>query len=106
VSNTRRLRQQPRPPDGAERAFRDELRKGCPYCGSRRVLGRFHDGTWDYGLRCEPDCRTHAQPVLAHRIASEAAKRAAAAAGEPLIYQAVDSMSGTVAGVVRGTGPG
>jgi hypothetical protein len=105
VSNTRRLRQQPRPPDDAQRAFRDELRRtGCPYCGSRRVIGRFHDDTWDYGLRCLPDCRTHAEPVLAHRIASEAARRAAEAAGERLVYQAVDSMSGTVAGVVRGAG--
>jgi hypothetical protein len=105
VSNTRRLRQQPRPPDDAERAFRDELRKGCPYCGSRRVVGRFHDGVWDYGMRCESGCRTHTEPNLAHRIASEAAKRAAASAGERLVYTAVDSSAGTVAGVVRRTGP-
>jgi len=105
MSNTRKARPAARPPDDAERAFRDELRKGCPHCGSRVVQGRFRDDLWDFGLRCLPSCPTHTQPVLAHRIAADAARRAAEAAGERLVYQAVDSMSGTVAGVVRGAGP-
>lgn len=104
MSNRKRLRQAPRPPDPVERAFADELRKGCPHCGSRRVVARFHDDTWDYGLRCEPSCRTFAEPQLAHRLASEAAERAGVAAGEALSYRALDTSSGEVGGVVVGAG--
>ena len=32
------------------------------------MVERFHNQTWDFGLRCEPSCRTHTEPVLAHRI--------------------------------------
>lgn len=92
MSNARRLK--PRPPDEVEAAFAAELRKGCPHCGSRKVSGRFHDGLWDYGLRCERDCPTHADQLLAHRVASQAAARAG------LGYRAVDSCSGQVTGVV------
>jgi hypothetical protein len=100
VSNTRRAKPPPRAPDEVEAAFRDELRRGCPHCGSRRVVGRFHDGVWDYGLRCEPGCRTFAEPLLAHRIASEAAGRAAAATGVRLGYRAFDNSTGRVEGAV------
>ena len=54
MSNRRRLKLKPREPDEVEAAFRDELRKGCPHCQSRRVVGRFHDGRWDFGMRCDP----------------------------------------------------
>ncbi len=100
MSNARRLRPRPRPPDEAEAAFRAELRKGCPYCGSRKVSGRFHDGTWDYGLLCEPSCRTHAEQHLAHRFAGEAASRAGFATGLPLCYRAFDDSTGRVSGAV------
>jgi hypothetical protein len=92
VSNARRLK--PRPPDEVEAAFAAELRKGCPHCGSKRVVSRFHDGLWDYGLRCGAACPTHADQVLAHRVAAEAASRAG------LGYRAIDSCSGQVTGVV------
>ena len=92
MSNARRLK--PRPPDESEEAFRRELALGCPHCGSRRVVGRFHDGLWDYGLRCERDCPTHADQALAHKIANDAARRAG------LGYRAVDNSSGQVTGVV------
>jgi ribosomal protein L37AE/L43A len=100
VSNTRRLR--PRDPDEVEAAFAAELRKdGCPHCGSRRLVGRFHDGLWDYGLRCEASCRTFAEPRLAHRIAAEAAERAAAVTGQKLRYEAFDGSCGQIEGAVR-----
>jgi hypothetical protein len=99
------LKPRPRPPDEVEAAFRAELRKGCPYCGSRTVVGRFRDDVWDYGLRCEPGCRTFTEPVLAHRIASEAVK-AAAATGQPLGYRAFDSSTGRVEGAVVGARAG
>jgi hypothetical protein len=92
LSNRVKLR--PREPDESERAFAAELRKGCPHCGSRRVVGRFHDGLWDYGLRCAEGCPTLTDQVLAHRVASEAADRAG------MGYRAVDSCSGQVTGVV------
>jgi hypothetical protein len=98
VSNRRKLK--PRPPDEVEAAFRDELRKGCPHCGSRKVSGRFHDGVWDFRLSCAPDCRTFSEPMLAHRIASEAAERAGLAIGQKLGYRAFDSSSGRVEGAV------
>ena len=101
MSNTRRAKPPPRPPDGVEAAFRDELRKGCPHCQSRRVVGRFHDGRWDFGMRCDPGCRTFAEPRLAHRLAAEAAERAAAATGERLQDQAFDSSTGQIEGAVR-----
>jgi hypothetical protein len=100
VSNTRRLKPTPREPDEIERAFRDELRKGCPFCQSRRVVGRFHGGRWDYGMRCEPSCRTFAEPQLAHRLAAEAAERAAAT-GQRLRYEAFDVSTGRIEGAVR-----
>ena len=90
MSNTRRLK--PRDPDEVEAAFAAELRKGCPHCGSTRVVGRFHDGLWDYGLRCEASCRTFAEPLLAHRIASEAAERARRPPGSRLRYEAFDEL--------------
>jgi hypothetical protein len=99
VSNTRRLK--PREPDEVESAFAAELRKGCPHCGSKVVTGRFHDGWWDYGLRCEPSCRTFAEPLLAHRIASEAAERVSAATGVRLSYRAFNEGIGRVEGAVR-----
>jgi hypothetical protein len=101
VSNTRRLKPQPRPPDEVEAEFRAELRKGCPHCQSRRVVGRFRDGRWDFGMRCDPGCRTFAEPRLAHRLAAEAAQRAAAATGQTLRYEAFDSTSGAIEGAVR-----
>jgi hypothetical protein len=99
VSNARRLK--PRPPDEVEAAFRLELRKGCPYCGSRRVVEKFRSGVWDYGLRCEPSCRTFTEPQLAHRVAAQAAGRAAAATGRRLRYEAFDNSSGRIEGAVR-----
>jgi hypothetical protein len=99
MSNTRRLK--PRDPDEVESAFRAALGEGCPHCGSRRVVGRFHDGLWDYGLRCEASCRTFAEPRLAHRIASEAAGRAAAVTGQRLRYEAFDGSCGQIEGAVR-----
>jgi hypothetical protein len=101
VSNTRRLKPRPRPPDATEAAFRAELRKGCPHCGSRTVTGRFHDGLWDYGLRCGPGCRTFAEPQLAHRIAAQAAERAGLVLGERLRYEAFDTSTGRIEGAVR-----
>ena len=101
MSNTRRLKPRPRPPDATEAAFRAELRRGCPHCGSRTVTGRFHDGLWDYGLRCEASCRTFTEPRLAHRLAAEAAERAAEATGQRLRYEAFDSSSGQIEGAVR-----
>jgi hypothetical protein len=104
VSNTRRLKLKPREPDEIERAFRDELRKGCPHCQSRGVVGRFHDGRWDFGMRCDPGCCTFTEPRLAHRLAAEAAQRAAAATGLRLRYEAFDTSSGRVEGAVRAAG--
>lgn len=101
MSNTRRVKLRPRPPDETEAAFRAELRKGCPHCGSRRVTERFRAGVWDYGLRCEASCRTFTEPQLAHRIAAQAAERAGAALGAPLQYQAFDTSSGRIEGAVR-----
>ena len=96
-----RLKLKPREPDEIESAFRDELRKGCPHCQSRRVVGRFHDGRWDFGMRCDPGCRTFTEPRLAHRLAAEAAERAAAATGQRLRYEAFDGSTGRVEGAVR-----
>jgi hypothetical protein len=96
MSNSRRLKPAPREPDEVEAAFRAELRKGCPHCQSRRVVGRFHDGQWDYGLRCDPGCATFAKPQLAHAIASAAAERAGLATGSRLTYRAFGEGSGRV----------
>jgi hypothetical protein len=104
VSNARRLK--PRDPDPLEAAFAAELRRGCPHCKSKVVTGRFHDGLWDYGLRCEASCRTFAEPQLAHRIAAEAAERAAAATGQRLRYEAFDGSSGKIEGAVRALAAG
>jgi hypothetical protein len=101
VSNTRRVKLRLRPPDETEAAFRAELRKGCPHCGSRRVTERFRGGVWDYGLRCEAACRTFTEPQLAHRIAAQAAERAAVATGQRLQYQAFDTSTGQIEGAVR-----
>ena len=101
MSNTRRAKPRPRPPDETEAAFRAELRKGCPHCGSRTVTARFHDTRWDYGLRCDPSCKTFAEPLLAHRIAAEAAARAAEATGQRLAYRAIDA-AGIKGAVVAG----
>jgi hypothetical protein len=56
---------------------------------------------WDYGLRCLPSCRTFREPLLAHKIAAEAAGRAAAATGQQLRYEAFDSSAGRIEGAVR-----
>ena len=101
MSNTRRVKQPPRPPDETEAAFRDELRRGCPHCGSRRVTGRFRAGVWDYRLSCAPSCRTFAEPQLAHRLAAEAAERAGQATGQRLRYEAFDGSTGQIEGAVR-----
>ena len=101
MSNSRRLKLKPREPDEIERAFATELRRrGCPHCGSRRVVGRLRDGLWDYGLRCDPGCRTFAEPRLAHAIASAAAERAGLAIGSPLTYRAFGEGSGQAEGAV------
>ena len=100
MSNTRHAKPRPRPPDEVEAAFRDELRKGCPHCGSRRVVGRLRDGLWDFGLRCNRGCKTFAEPQLAHAIASAAAERAGLAIGTKLSYRAFGEGSGQVEGAV------
>jgi hypothetical protein len=97
VSNTRRLK--PPDPDEVELAFRDELRKGCPGCGSTTVTAKYR-GRWEYTIRCSPDCPswTGALPgFTGHTIGSEAAKRAGMA------YRAID---GTTGGVVLAGRPG
>jgi ssDNA-binding Zn-finger/Zn-ribbon topoisomerase 1 len=101
VSNSRRLKLKPRKPDEVEAAFRAELRRGCPHCGSRQVSGRIRNGRWDYRLSCAPDCRTFSEPRLAHAVAAEAAERAAAATGQRLQYQAFDTSTGQIEGAVR-----
>jgi len=102
VSNSRRLKLKPRPPDEIESAFRNALReRGCPHCGSRQVTGRIRNGQWDYRLSCVPSCATFTDPKLAHRIAAEAAQRAATATGQTLRYEAFDSSTGAVEGAVR-----
>ena len=106
MSNTRHLQARPRPADEIEAAFRAELRKGCPHCGSRTVTAQFHGGVWDYGLRCEPSCRTFTEPVLAHRIAAQAAERAGLATGQKLSYRAFDSSAGRIDGAVVGARAG
>ena len=54
-----------------------------------------------FGLKCDPSCRTFAEPVLAHRIASEAAERAGLVTGQRLQYQAFDTSTGRIQGAVR-----
>jgi hypothetical protein len=63
------------------------------------VTGRVRGGRWDYRLCCLPSCRTHAEPMLAHKVASEAAERAGLATGQKLAYRAIDS-GGMVEGAV------
>ena len=91
MSNTRQLR--PRLPDANELAFRAELAKGCPGCGSRTVTAKFR-GRWEYTLRCEPDCPSWTGVLhdgfTGHTIASEAAKRAG------MSYRAIDGTTGGV----------
>jgi hypothetical protein len=101
VSNSRHLKLKPREPDEVEAAYRDELRKGCPHCRSRQVTGRFRAGLWDYRPSCKPGCRTFSEPQLAHRIAAQAAERAALATGQTRRYQAFDSSTGQIKGAVR-----
>jgi hypothetical protein len=103
MSNTRRARPAARPPNDVEAAFADELRKGCPACGSRRVVGRYKGAVWAYTLVCPPDCPTHSDAAAAHKVASDAALRAGVTAGEKLSYRAVDDGAGVV-GVVLGAG--
>jgi ribosomal protein L37AE/L43A len=95
------VKAQARPPDETERAFATELRKGCPHCQSRQVVRRFRGGLWDFGLRCREGCATFADPKLAHRIAAEAAERAAASTGQTLRYEAFDTSTGAIEGAVR-----
>jgi hypothetical protein len=88
VSNSRKL--PPRPPDEDELRFRDELRKGCPGCGSTVVTGRFR-GRWEYTLRCEAGCPSFRPgEFTGHAIGSAAAKRAGMA------YRAIDGSTGGV----------
>jgi ribosomal protein S27AE len=90
VSNTRRLR--PRAPDADELAFRAELAKGCPRCGSSAVTARFR-GRWEYTLRCRPDCPSWTGALngfTGHTIGSEAARRAG------MFYRAIDGITGGV----------
>jgi hypothetical protein len=94
------------PPDATESAFRAQLRRGCPYCGSRTVTGRFHDSLWDFGLRCNRGCKTFAEPQLAHAIASAAAERAGLAIGTKLTYRAFGEGSGQVEGAVLASAGG
>jgi hypothetical protein len=101
VSNSRRLKLKPREPDEIEAAFRDELRRGCPHCGSRQVTGRIRNGRWDFRLSCVPSCRTFSEPQLAHRLAAEAAQRAARVTGQTLRYEAFDGSAGQIEGAVR-----
>jgi len=56
---------------------------------------------WDYRLSCAPSCRTFTEPQLAHRVASQAAERAAQATGQKLRYEAFDSSAGRIEGAVR-----
>ena len=65
------------------------------------MTGRIRNGMWDYRLSCDPSCRTFSEPQLAHRIAAEAAERAAAATGQRLQYQAFDGSTGQIEGAVR-----
>jgi hypothetical protein len=65
------------------------------------VTGRIRAGVWDYRLSCNPSCRTFAEPQLAHRLAAEAAERAAAATGQRLRYEAFDGSAGQIEGAVR-----
>jgi hypothetical protein len=88
-----RVKLKPRPPDEDERAFRDELLKGCPQCGSRKVSGKFR-GRWEWTLHCPETCPSHARPqdgFTGHTIAAAAASRVG------LGYRAID---GTAGGVV------
>ena len=97
MSARRKLK--PRPPDADEAAFRDELRKGCPQCGSRRVSGKFR-GRWEWTLHCEPSCASFTGQLggfTGHSIGAAAAERAGMA------YRAIDGTSG---GVVIAAQPG
>lgn len=99
MSNAKKVKRQPPPPDADERAFRDELRKGCPGCGSKKVSGRW-DGRWRYTLHCDPQCASwtgRAGGFTGHTIGAEAAKRAG------MVYRAID---GTTGGVVIAAGSG
>ena len=111
MSNTRKLA--PRPPDETEAAFRDALRDaGCPDCGSRKVVGRYdrQAGVWDFGIRCEPDCPSHADRGKAHAIAARATETAGKRTGQPLAYRAFGDGSASggavLAGIRRGHGRG
>jgi len=97
--NAKRLKLRRPDPDPDERAFRDELRKGCSGFGNRRVIGRW-DGRWRYRSHCEPGCPSwigQQGDFTGHTIAHEAAQRAG------LRYFAADGTSG---GVVVAAGPG
>ena len=92
VSNGRRVKRRPPDPDEDERAFRDELRKGCPGCGSRVVTGKFR-GRREFTLRCRRGCPSFTGEMgdfNGHTIADQAAKRAG------LVYRALDGTSGGV----------
>jgi hypothetical protein len=76
-----------------ELAFRAELEKGCPGCGSTTVTAKFR-GRWEYTIRCSPDCPSWTGALsgfTGHTIGLEAAKRAG------MTYRAID---GTTGGVV------
>jgi hypothetical protein len=97
VSNGRRVKRRPPDPDAVEEAFRAELAKGCPGCGSRTVSGKFR-GRWEWTLHCKPDCPSWTgREFTGHTIGAEAAKRAG------MRYQAIDGTSG---GVVVAAQPG
>jgi hypothetical protein len=90
VSNTPRLK--PRAPDEDELAFRAELVKGCPGCGSTTVTARWR-GVWQYTIHCDPACPSWTGALsgfTGHAIGSEAARRAGMA------YRAIDGSTGGV----------
>jgi hypothetical protein len=97
VSNAKRLK--PRLPDADELAFKAELAKGCPGCGSRTVKGQFR-GVWEWTLLCKPGCPSFTGAVdgfTGHSIG------AAAAARSGMTYRAIDGSTG---GVVVAAQPG
>jgi len=97
MSNAKRL--PPRSPDAVELAFKAELAKGCPGCGSRTVSGKYR-GRWEWTIHCKPECPSWTGQLggfTGHTIGSEAARRAG------MTYPAIDGTSG---GVVVAAQPG
>ena len=94
MSNRPKLK--PRPPDADELAFKRELAKGCPGCGSTTVTAKFR-GRWEYILRCKPGCPSFGPgDFTGHTLGSAAATRAGMA------YRAIDGTTGGVVVAARG----